>query len=121
MSVVGKNIQTIREARGYSQNALAKKAGIAQATISAIEKETKSPSVDTVILIANALCVPVADLIGEAAKPDGLTGQEINLIMDFRTLSAQGKEYVLQSMALAVRSYAGERAAVPVLETAVDQ
>ena len=65
MSKVGENVKAERERQKYSQNALAKKAGIAQATLNAIEASTKNPSVDTVILLARALGVSVAYLLGE--------------------------------------------------------
>lgn len=63
MNEVGSHIKHERINQGYSQNALAKRAGIAQATLSAIEAATKSPSVETVILLAKALDVSVSQLI----------------------------------------------------------
>ena len=36
---------------------------------------------------------------------DHLTAQEKKLVEDFRSLNQQGREYVLQSMAMAVRIY----------------
>ena len=68
MSVVGENIKRARESLGLSQNQLARKAGIAQPTLSAIEKQTKSPSIDTVILLAAALGKSVGQLVGEDAQ-----------------------------------------------------
>lgn len=70
MSKVGENVKAERERQKYSQNALAKKAGIAQATLNAIESSTKNPSVDTVILLARALGVSVAYLLGEEQQKE---------------------------------------------------
>ena len=118
MSAVGDNIRAEREKQGYSQNALAKKAGIAQATINAIERSTKSPSVDTVQLLADALNVSVSYLMGETKKAATFTAQEKRLIEDFRSLNQQGREYVLQSMAMAVRIYlSGQSGPVPGVES----
>lgn len=65
MSKVGERIRAERERQKYSQNALAKRAGIAQATLNAIEASTKNPSVETVILLAKALDVKASYLLGE--------------------------------------------------------
>lgn len=62
-SDVGKRIKEIRLSMNLSQNALAKRAGIGQSTLSAIESTTKSPNTETVRLIANALGVQVSDLL----------------------------------------------------------
>ena len=117
MSNVGENIRRMREEQGYSQNALAKKAGIAYATLNAIERSTKSPSVDTIALLASALGLPVSYLLGEEQKT-AMTAQERRLVEDFRSLNQQGREYVLQSMAMAVRIYlSGKSGAFPGLES----
>jgi transcriptional regulator with XRE-family HTH domain len=53
------NVKRLRKAAGLSQSDLAAKAGVAQTAISYIENpEGKSPSVDTVELIAEALKTP---------------------------------------------------------------
>ena len=51
---------------GLSQNQLSKIANVPQGVISDIENgNTKSPRIDTLMKIAEALDVTVADLIGE--------------------------------------------------------
>ena len=62
---IGLRIKELRMERGISQNQLAKKAGISQAGLSAIESTTKNPSMQTLQLLANALDVPVAQLTGD--------------------------------------------------------
>ena len=69
MSDVGNRIKEERTRQGYSQNALAKRAGIAQATLNAIEASTKNPSVETVIMLARALGVKASYLLGEESGP----------------------------------------------------
>lgn len=63
MSTIGEKIKGARLAAGISQNQLAKRAGISQAGLSAIESTTKSPSVDTLERIANALKIPLQELL----------------------------------------------------------
>ena len=71
MGTVGEEIKRRRMALGISQNQLAKRAGIAQATLSAIEKTTKVPNTETLKGIAIALGCTVAELLGEnTADPE---------------------------------------------------
>ena len=69
MTTVGEKIKSLRLARGISQNQLAKSAGISQAGLSAIESTTKSPSVDTLGRVADALGISLAQLLGAVEKP----------------------------------------------------
>ena len=61
-------IRELRQKRGWSQNELAKRAGIKQSVLSFIESgRTKNPRVDTLSAIAAALGVPVERLIRRKA------------------------------------------------------
>lgn len=56
---LAKNVKRLREIAGLTQMELAKKAGIAQTAISYIENEEgKSPSIETIERVADALGVP---------------------------------------------------------------
>ena len=117
MSIVGENIRNIRKKLKISQVELSRLSGISQAGISDIEKGKKSrtPYTDTIKKIADALGCTIGDLMGESADlitSADLSPQERKLISDFRMLNQQGREYVLQTMAMAVQIYVGERAAV---------
>jgi len=57
-----------RERRGLSLKVLARKSGIARQTISYIEKEVQSPSLDTLLRITSALGVDLAKIIARAQK-----------------------------------------------------
>lgn len=101
MSTVGDNIKRMREAANMSQNGLAKRAGIAQATLSAIERSTKNPSVETVKLLAVALGCTTADLMGESPKTE--KAQEIpsdplraSIIRDYDRLPPEARQLVRQ-------------------------
>ncbi|EDM81663.1 transcriptional regulator [Plesiocystis pacifica SIR-1] len=56
---------------GLSQRELAKRAGVADATISKLETQQLSPSLDTLAKIAAGLDLDVAALISAAAPPKG--------------------------------------------------
>ena len=57
-----------REKRKISLKSLAKKSGIARQTISYIEHEVQSPSLDTLLRITSALGVELAKIIARAQK-----------------------------------------------------
>jgi len=57
--------------RKLSLKKLAEKSGIARQTISYIEKEVQSPSLDTLLWIAAALEIDLADIIARAQKRAG--------------------------------------------------
>ncbi|GEM_PF-1375161 len=59
---IGEHIKYLRKQRGLKQSDLAELANMSQSAISYIESGEKNPNIDSVILIANALDVPVAEL-----------------------------------------------------------
>ena len=67
-SDLGIKIRELRKQKKLTQTALAKKAGISQSALSDIESQTKSPSVDTISLLASALEVTVSQLMGEETQ-----------------------------------------------------
>lgn len=96
-SMIGIAIKQLREEQGMSQNQLAKRSGISQSAISSIESTTKSPSIDTVFVIATALNTTVPQLLGFTSeakeKPtvmdDGLDEDLVNLLVDLSPSEVQ--------------------------------
>lgn len=64
----GKQLQRYRERAGYSQEALAELVECSTIFISYIERGEKSPSLDTLIKLANALDISVDILLGKELK-----------------------------------------------------
>lgn len=61
---IGAVLKKLREAKGLSQQALAKKAKVTDAYIAMLETGVrKNPTVDTLKRLAKALDVPVRDLL----------------------------------------------------------
>ena len=54
-ATLGKNIRTLRNARGLSQEALAQDAQITQSHLGCIERGRGNPTVETLFSICNAL------------------------------------------------------------------
>jgi transcriptional regulator with XRE-family HTH domain len=61
---IGRVLKRLREQKGLSQAALAKRSGVAQGYISEVEAgEKKNPGIETLRKIARALGVPVTELL----------------------------------------------------------
>ena len=57
-----------RERKGVSMNVLAQQAGLAQSTVSRIEHELRTPSLDTLLRMAEVIGVKLEDTIAAARK-----------------------------------------------------
>ncbi len=64
-TIFAKNMRTVRRIKDISQEHLAFDAGISRAYIGDIERGNRSVSIDVMECIANALNVPLADLLKE--------------------------------------------------------
>lgn len=95
MFEVGLRVKEMRERAGLSQNRLAKRAGCAQSTLSAIESTTKKPSTETLRGIARALGCTVAELMGESADEEPDTA-EATLLRAFRALNEVGQAELIK-------------------------
>lgn len=65
MPHAGMQIRKIRKSMHVTQAELSERAGVAQSTISEIERFEKNPSLETIRLIAAALGVSQSELLGE--------------------------------------------------------
>lgn len=67
----GRALGHYREEKGWSQMALAAKAGLHLNAVNGLERGKRSPNLHTVFLLSQALDVPVAQLIAavEKARP----------------------------------------------------
>jgi transcriptional regulator with XRE-family HTH domain len=64
VSAVGRKIRELREAAKLTQEDLAHEARISTSTLSRIERGNYQPRLDTLGKLAQALKVPVAELLG---------------------------------------------------------
>ena len=60
----GRTVRRLRQARGWSQEALAGRAELNRTYMGEIERATTMPSLQTAAKLAQALEVPLAELIG---------------------------------------------------------
>lgn len=95
--MIGKQIKTLRQARGLSQEELSEKASINSKYLSAIERGTANPTLDIFIRLADALKVSLSDLFNYQLEPKELAqlvagliseGDEIKLQLAGKILNA---------------------------------
>lgn len=66
---VGETLATLRQDRALSLDELSRQAGVSKSMLSQIERNQANPTVAVVWRLANALGIPMADLLGNAEKP----------------------------------------------------
>jgi len=66
VELLGRNVRTVRQARGISQEQLAFDADMKRSYVSDLERGTRNPSVRALGRIADALGVTAADLLRDA-------------------------------------------------------
>lgn len=67
------NLKYLREQKGLSQNKLGNMIGVNQTTIARWEDDNRVPTIDNAIDVANALNVPLPDLLGKDLRFDNAT------------------------------------------------
>lgn len=97
-----KNLKTLRESYGISQQKLADAVGISQQSINKYENHQTQPDISTLIQLADFFHTSVDHLIGHDganAENDGmpvlhLNADEMRLIHKYRQLSAKEKDSI---------------------------
>lgn len=67
-SRVARILRQEREKRGLSMNRVAERAGLSQQTVSYVEREMRNPTLETLLRIAAAIEVNLADVLAQALK-----------------------------------------------------
>ena len=92
---IGENIRLRRVQLKMTQVELSKKTGIKQPTISAIEKGINKPTIETAVLISDALGCTVSDLIGQTTS-ENENPKLSHLLLIFDQLNDNGKNFLIQ-------------------------
>ena len=120
--MIGNNIRLLRRDRELSQRALAEALNVSQGAVSQWEVGITSPDVPQLIAVAKFFDVPIESLIfdegeqirQEMKKEPTLSAVEAKLITDYRSLTRDGKDRVLDYMSTMVIVY--KKTAVPMAE-----
>lgn len=92
-ALVATNVKRLRKHAGWSQSDLSLKCGVAQTTISSVERlDDKSPTLDTLAALADAFGVPVWTLLIDAddLEPPRLRAMD-HVVQAFARLPAEGQ------------------------------
>ncbi|PJN31291.1 transcriptional regulator [Streptomyces sp. CB02613] len=73
---IGDNVRAARKAAGLTQEGLAGRAGLERKMVNRLELAVTSPLLDHLLVIADALGVPLADLVREERPPLPREAQE---------------------------------------------
>lgn len=87
-------IKNARKKAKLTQRELADLIHLSQGYIGDIERGRSNPSIETLQLIAEALSVDVAEFLGNGSiiRETGLSTEEVDLVMVFRSLTDSDKE-----------------------------
>jgi len=63
MATFGENLRALRKSRGYTQERFARAINSNQANVTAWERETRMPNLETITMIAQTFKVPLSSLL----------------------------------------------------------
>ena len=87
---VGHSLAALREQQGLSLDELSRRAGVSKSMLSQIERAQANPTVAVVWRLANALGVPLAELLQAAPQPPAVPA--IELVAAHQTPSLRGSD-----------------------------
>ncbi|MFR9777743.1 helix-turn-helix domain-containing protein [Micromonospora sp. MS34] len=75
---VGRRIRALREERGLSLSALARRAGVGKATLSGLENGTRNPTLETLYAVTAQLGVPLTAVLAAPAGTPSVRGVAVD-------------------------------------------
>lgn len=110
-SAIGQRIKEKRKEAGLNQKELAAKVGLSEASVSKYENgKVEDATANMLFMFSEVLGVSIAWLLGiETKSRESLGGslsvEEKRIVDGFRALNRAGKDYILQTMDMAVITY----------------
>lgn len=102
---VGDTLAAMRQEQSLSLDELSRKAGVSKSMLSQIERAQANPTVAVVWRLANALGVPIAELLGNAPSP---TAPAMRLIPSHATPSLRSPDNLCELRILGPIESAGQ-------------
>lgn len=100
---VGARLRAVREAAGFTQRELAKRAGVTNATVSLIEQEAHAPSLASLHRILSAIPISIADFFALPASQQNILfyrAEDLAVVTrgaaDLRVLGSERRDKKLQ-------------------------
>lgn len=109
-AAIGQRIKEKRKEAGLNQKELAARVGLSEASVSKYEHGKVEDATHNMLnKFADVLGVSIAWLLGLEEKPkestSPLSTEEKRLVDGFRSLNRAGKDYIMQTMDIAVTAY----------------
>jgi transcriptional regulator with XRE-family HTH domain len=96
---IGSKVKALRHARGLLSAELAERADVAQSTISEVESDKRSPTLDTLEKICAALHVPIMEVLPLEhhldKKAEALSNDELELITLLQKMKSEERLQLL--------------------------
>jgi transcriptional regulator with XRE-family HTH domain len=105
LALVGNRIRVARDRKGLSQAALSEAVGVQPDSIGRMERGKRWPTLQTLSLIADALGIPLGDLL-DRDRPDP-DPRETQLLVSFRQLTERQRGLVAEVVAELAKVGAG--------------
>lgn len=103
---ISKNLLYYRKKAGLTQKQLADKIGVKNTAVSNWESGNNSIDIDTLCLVCDVFGITLNDIYGGySERSTVLSDDEMNLIATYRDISDQGKQYLLQTLAIVKATY----------------
>ncbi len=103
---ISKNLLYYRKKAGLTQKQLADKIGVKNTAVSNWESGNNSIDIDTLCLVCDVFGITLNDIYGGySERSTVLSDDEMNLIATYRDISDQGKQYLLQTLAMVKATY----------------
>ncbi|GAA2326062.1 helix-turn-helix transcriptional regulator [Streptomyces cuspidosporus] len=78
---VGLRLRELREARGLSLSALARRSKIGKGTLSELESGRRNPTLETLYALTTALGVPLSTALHDLAPPTEISGHAVDAVL----------------------------------------
>lgn len=92
---IGERIRKLRNAKGLTIYKLSKETDISQNHISAIERNQRQPTIDTLSRLVIPLGISLAELFNEDTEATYLTNSERTLIENYRELPEEKAQMLI--------------------------
>lgn len=107
---IAKNLLFYRKKAGLTQKQFADMLGVKNTAVSNWESGNNSIDIETLFAACEAFGVTLNDMYGKystesSSSVQDLSTDESQLLATYRTLSNQGKEYILQTLNMAAQVY----------------
>lgn len=110
-------LKVLRTARDWTQQDLADRLNTTRQSVARYESGDRNMEIPIILKLCEIFACSADYLLGRSDLPDPqLTADEADLVHRYRDLSAEGREYVRHSIALASLAHSGKNGAVSDVE-----